>query len=153
MENKSNGCLNSRHSAKWSHPKPLTYIKDNLCSLAKSQSSYQKLVFIRNWLKSRLEAVMPIILLSRVLNYHQLHNLNNCFLTFCLISPSDTLLLAIHSYGWLTHLWCWNCWVLARTTDWAPGERTWSALGAQVKAIYLWDRKGWSLAALLLDLI
>jgi len=28
-----------------------------------------------------------------------------------------------------------NCWVVAWTTDWAPGEKTWSALGAQVKAI------------------
>ena len=28
-----------------------------------------------------------------------------------------------------------------------PGERTWSALGAQVKAVQLYERKGWSLAA------
>jgi len=33
------------------------------------------------------------------------------------------------------------------------GKRTQSALGAQVKAIQLWDRKGRSLAAPLLDLI
>ena len=46
-----------------------------------------------------------------------------------------------------------NCWVTAWTTDWSPGERTWSALGAQVKAIQLYDWKGWSLAAPLLDLI
>ena len=32
-----------------------------------------------------------------------------------------------------------NCWVTAWTTDWAPGERTRSALGAQVKAIQLWS--------------
>ena len=35
-----------------------------------------------------------------------------------------------------------NCWVTAWTTDWAPGERTQSALGAQVKAIHLCDRSG-----------
>ena len=46
-----------------------------------------------------------------------------------------------------------NCWVTAWTTDWAPGEKTQSALGAQVKAIYLCDQKGWSLAAPLLDLV
>ena len=33
-----------------------------------------------------------------------------------------------------------------------PGERTWSALRAQVKGIQLCDWKGWSLAAPLLDL-
>jgi len=44
-----------------------------------------------------------------------------------------------------------NCWVTAWTTDWAHGERTQSALGAQVKAIQLCDRKGWSLAAPLPD--
>ena len=42
---------------------------------------------------------------------------------------------------------------MAQSTDGAPGERTRSALGAQVKAIQLCDRKGWSLAAPLLDLI
>ena len=46
-----------------------------------------------------------------------------------------------------------NCWGRAWTTDWAPGARTRSALGAQVKAIQLCDQKGWSLAAPLLDLI
>jgi len=40
-----------------------------------------------------------------------------------------------------------NRWVTAWTTDWAPGEKTWSALGAQVKAIQLYDQKGWSMAA------
>ena len=40
-----------------------------------------------------------------------------------------------------------NCWVPAWTTDWAAGERTRSALGAQVKAIQLCDQEGWSLAA------
>ena len=39
------------------------------------------------------------------------------------------------------------------TTDWSPGEKTRSALGAQVKAIHLSDRKALSLAAPLLDLI
>ena len=46
-----------------------------------------------------------------------------------------------------------NCWVMAWTTDWSPGERTGSALGAQVKAIQLCDQKEWSLAAPLFDLI
>ena len=46
-----------------------------------------------------------------------------------------------------------NCWVMAWTPDWAPGERTWSALGAQVKGIHLCNQKGWSLAPPLLDLI
>lgn len=32
-----------------------------------------------------------------------------------------------------------------------PEERTWLALGAQVKATHLCDQKGWSLAAPLLD--
>jgi len=40
-----------------------------------------------------------------------------------------------------------SCWVMAWTTDWAPGERTRSALGAQVEAIQLCDQKGWSLSA------
>ena len=44
-----------------------------------------------------------------------------------------------------------NCWVMAWTTHWAAGERTWSAVGAQVKATHLCDWKGWSLAAPLLD--
>ena len=35
-----------------------------------------------------------------------------------------------------------NCWVTVWTTDWTPGERTLSALGAQVKAIHLCDQKG-----------
>jgi len=39
-----------------------------------------------------------------------------------------------------------NCWVVAWTTDRAPGERTQSHLQAQVKAIRLSDWKGWSLA-------
>jgi len=34
-----------------------------------------------------------------------------------------------------------NCWVTVWTTDWTPGERTLSALGAQVKAIHLCDQK------------
>ena len=46
-----------------------------------------------------------------------------------------------------------NCWVRAWSSDGAPGERTRSALGAQVKAMQLCDRKGCSLAAPLLDLI
>ena len=46
-----------------------------------------------------------------------------------------------------------NCWVRAWSSDGAPGERTRSALGAQVKAMQLCDRKGYSLAAPLLDLI
>jgi len=36
-------------------------------------------------------------------------------------------------------------------TDWSPGERTGSALGAQVKAIQMCEHKGWSLVAPLLD--
>jgi len=40
-----------------------------------------------------------------------------------------------------------DCWVMAWTTDWAPGERSQSALGAQVKAIHVCDQKGWSLDA------
>jgi len=50
----------------------------------------------------------------------------------------------------IIYLYC-NCWVPAWSTDWAPGERTRSALGAQVKAIQLCDQMGWSLAAPLLD--
>ena len=44
-----------------------------------------------------------------------------------------------------------NCRVTAWATDWSPGERTSSALGAQVKAIQQCDWKGWSLAAPPLD--
>jgi len=40
-----------------------------------------------------------------------------------------------------------NCWVMAWTTDWAPGKKSGSTLGVQVKAIHLCDRNGWSLAA------
>ena len=47
-----------------------------------------------------------------------------------------------HLYG--------SCWVTAWTADWAPGERTRSALRAQVKAVLLCNQKGWSLAAPLL---
>ena len=46
-----------------------------------------------------------------------------------------------------------NCWVRAWSSDGASGERTRSALRAQVKAVQLCDRKGYSLAAPLLDLI
>jgi len=46
-----------------------------------------------------------------------------------------------------------NCWVTAWTANWAPEERTWSALEAWVKAIHLCNQKGWSFAAFLLDLI
>jgi len=42
-----------------------------------------------------------------------------------------------------------NCWI----TNWEPGKRTQSALGAQVKAIHLCNPKTWSLAAPLPDLI
>ena len=55
------------------------------------------------------------------------------------------LLLLLLLYG--------NCWVPAWTTDGAPGERTQSVLGAQVKAIQLCDQKGCNLTAPLLDLI
>ena len=37
---------------------------------------------------------------------------------------------------------CGNCWVMTWTTVWAPEERTWSVLEAQVKAIQLCDQKG-----------
>ena len=40
-----------------------------------------------------------------------------------------------------------NFWVTAWTTDWAPGERTRSALRAQMKAIHLCNWNGWRLAA------
>jgi len=39
-----------------------------------------------------------------------------------------------------------NCWVMAWTTGWVPGEKSQSALRAQVKAIQLCDRKDCSLA-------
>ena len=42
---------------------------------------------------------------------------------------------------------------MAWTSDWAPGEKTQSALRAQVKAIQLCNRKGSNLAAPFLDLI
>ena len=45
-----------------------------------------------------------------------------------------------------------NFWVPAWPTDWAPGARTRSALGVQVKAIQWCEQKGCSLAAPLLDL-
>ena len=44
-----------------------------------------------------------------------------------------------------------NCWVTAWPSDWSPEASTESAVRAQVKAIQLCDRKGWSLAAPLLD--
>lgn len=41
--------------------------------------------------------------------------------------------------------------LLSWTSHWAPGDKTQSALGAQMKAIHLWDYKGWSLASPLLE--
>ena len=35
-------------------------------------------------------------------------------------------------------------WFMAWTNDWAPGEGTWPALGVQVKAVHLYDQKGWN---------
>ena len=76
--------------------------------------------------------------------------------TTCLLTATHLSKRQITHNWWYSNIVCCkskvgrqvygNCWVTAWTTDWASGERTRSALGEQVKAIWLCDQKGWSLA-------